>query len=161
MILINFAKTYQNSLNTKTNIIYINISLINSLDSRKITIRSETDPEPTEDEEAEQLDWMECAQQIPAQTEAQKNLQSSIDKSFDWQSRRSSYTPAMIENMPKFIEQQKQLEPVSETDSMADVNPEQLNQLQRFTFNIVKEYRVIKTKNFLNNLHFANILILI
>jgi hypothetical protein len=116
--------------------------MMKCLDLKKRTAHLDREPAVIE-EPSEQLEWMECAQQMPKMTAAQNKLHSLIDKNFDWVALRHKYSLQELDSMPSFIARHKQLECVAEIEALPDVEPEQLNQYQRFAYNIIKEYQVI------------------
>ena len=70
-----------------------------------------------------------------------------MNTNHDWKKSRENYSQQELQDMIGWIDKQKELAKESneiEENQLPDVNPEHLNRLQRFTYNLVEEF---KSKN--------------
>ena len=65
-------------------------------------------------------------------------------KNFDWLKSRQNYSNEQLLNCKNWIAHQKELANdlnLEENEELPDVDPDQLNNLQRLTFDLIEEYK--------------------
>ena len=98
-------------------------------------------PESDVVDDSVQDDWMEAGEMIPKNNKIYENL---VDKTFDWHKSRANYTTEQLNEMTNWIQKQKdQSNDLNlEENELPDVDPEQLNRLQRFTYNVIEDFKL-------------------
>ncbi len=83
---------------------------------------------------------MECAQQIP-KTKAQNMYEALKDKNYDWKQVRNKYTLEQLESMKTWLNETKNNDPNNYNNQESYTDFQKLNKMQRFTYDIVKQYK--------------------
>ena len=105
------------------------------------TIRSEVREEIDEVLDLEQTEWMSCAQIIP-KTKIQTNISNLVNTNFDWETIKLKYTDEQLEKMPDYIKRQKEnFELENAQVVLDDVDFNDLNKYQKFTYDLVKIFK--------------------
>jgi hypothetical protein len=76
-------------------------------------------------------------------TKNKNNISNLIDLNYDWATIRNQYTNNQLETMKNWLEHQIVLDPGQ--DILENVNPNQLNKYQRFTYDLIDKFN--KEKN--------------
>ncbi len=102
--------------------------------------------EPAEqyfEEEITQDNWMEIGSDCQ-ETEIDTKFENLIDVNTNWELIRANYSNEELDRMINWIKKQKTSLnlPANETNTLPDVDPEQLNTLQRFTYDLVNVFKI-------------------
>ncbi len=106
-------------------------------------LSEERNEEPEEEEDdSEKDEWMEVGAIMPKNTTIYQQL---IDKNHDWSKSREKYSTEQLMAMTYWITKQKEysMENLEEEIELPDVNSEQLNRFQLFTYKIIEEFKNI------------------
>ena len=80
---------------------------------------------------------MKAASDMP-KTKNKNNISNLIDLNYDWATIRNQYTNNQLETMKNWLEHQIVLDPGQ--DILENVNPNQLNKYQRFTYDLIDKF---------------------
>jgi flagellar biosynthesis GTPase FlhF len=112
--------------------------LFNDQLGTKIAEERLEEPEEIEEEIATKEDWMEMASNMPNNV-----YETLIDNNFNWIKSREEYTPQILNLMKDWISINKVIynENNNNDEELPDVNPEELNRLQLFTYKLIDEFK--------------------
>jgi hypothetical protein len=82
---------------------------------------------------------MLCAQQAPKSV-YQEQFDKLIDKQYDWNQVKQNYSKVQLESMPNWISRQQEIDNNIETEQVDEIDINQLNQYQRFTYNMINKF---------------------
>ncbi len=97
--------------------------------------------EEIEEDDSIRDEWMQASDVMPKSNNIFCNL---IDRNFDWTKSRENYSQEQLYKMKDWIQKNKELakDMISEDIvELPDVNPDQLNRLQHFTYKLVEVYK--------------------
>ena len=112
-------------------------------------VRSE-EPDPEQIEETIQEEWMTTGENMPKNANL---LEKLIDKNYDWIQHRNDFSDEILLIMLNWITKQKEKSKDNspeEDEELPNIEPEQLNKLQRFTYDLVEGILILKKMHFLN-----------
>ena len=112
-------------------------------------MRSE-EPDPEQIEETIQEEWMTTGENMPKNANL---LEKLIDKNYDWIQHRNDFSDEILLIMLNWITKQKEKyedNSPEEDEELPNIEPEQLNKLQRFTYDLVEGILILKKMHFLN-----------
>lgn len=98
--------------------------------------------EHVEEDIVECTEWMELCCITP---NIKNKFQDLMNTNYNWLQSRENYNCDELNEMIGWIDKQKVLykdNNDSESKTIPDVNPDQLNRLQRFTYEIIKEFKI-------------------
>lgn len=131
---------YEHFYLSTTTEIRSSLKFIDNLGQRINDARLE-DLDTDHEDDTEFTDWSELAAIMP---QLNDKFTALTNLNYDWTSSRDKYSGDQILLMKGWIEKHKALLRESEEnneDQMANINPDDLNRLQRFTYNIVQEFK--------------------
>ena len=94
-----------------------------------------------------QVDWMDCAQQLPkTKNLMHQKLNELANKNYNWNNIRKKYTKTELDSMSGWLLNKKAEQEINNILETENVEPENLNKYQRFAFNMVKDFEEKKTQ---------------
>ena len=134
---------YDNFYANTTDSIRASLKFTKDLSARLREVRNELqDPEVADLAVADE--WMKLSSAMPQLIDKYNNLTNS---NYEWSKSRENYSDEELYKMINWIDAQKTLANEAEMDEenvIFDADPNKLNKLQRFTYNLIEKFKLDK-----------------